>query len=255
MRNQRRNRDFGTARWFMSITRYYKYQGHIDEMSKKYPSFKKAHDFKVKKIPETAWYEKNNGYVTHHLLVTFIGKTGYGKSTTINKFFGKDIMETSAVKACTRECQSIDFKIYDNVYFSFGDMPGIGEDQSKDLDYIKMYKDFLNFSSSVIYILRADMRDYSVDLAAYQKLFSMSKSLARVIFAVNFCDKIEPINRANNFAPTAEQEKNILCKIADIKSIFKPTNKIIPYSASTGWGINNLADEIIRVTQSHCFVE
>lgn len=192
---------------FMNIIRYYKYQGHIDEISKRYPSFRKVHDFWIKKSFETTWRDKFTGDITYHVLTTFVGKTGYGKSSTINRFFGREIMEISDVKACTRECQSIDFRIRDNTYFSFGDMPGIGEDKARDRHYLKMYEDFLTFSSTIVYILRADMRDYSIDLAAYKRLFRASDLCRRVIFALNYCDKIEPISRVRTDTPTEEQKK------------------------------------------------
>ena len=36
-------------------------------------------------------------------------------------------------------------------------------------------------------------------------------------------------------------------KIHSINKIFKPENKIIPYSAATGWNMDHLAAEIVNV--------
>ena len=230
----------------MEIVRYYKHKGHIDDLSTRYRHFSKLKHAKVD-APHLEWRDKYDGSISHHALAVFVGKTGYGKSSTVNYFFGEQIMKTSDVEACTRECQSLDFELSPNCYFTLGDLPGIGESEYRDKQYLKVYKDFLCSSSVVVFVIRADMRDYSIDESAYKKLFRNNASKKKVVFALNYCDKIEPINRRLSTIPTSAQIKNIDKKKQLVKKLFKPVNSIIPYSAETGWNMDNLANEIVKV--------
>lgn len=231
-----------------SVTKTYTRGGHISSLENRHLSFGRLNGKVLKNEKYTAWTDTSTGHVSHEALVIFIGKTGYGKSTTVNSIFGKNIMRTSDVSACTRECNSIDYEISKNNYVSFADLPGIGEDAAKDSEYLDLYRSFIDLSTTIIYILRADTRDYSIDESAFRKLFSDPAQKSKVVIGLNCCDKIEPINRKQCFGPTAEQEKNINGKITFLREKFKPKNKIVPYSAATGWNINLLIDEMILAT-------
>ncbi|MDD2801612.1 MAG: 50S ribosome-binding GTPase [Methylococcales bacterium] len=230
----------------MEIIKYYHHRGNIDEISSRYGSFSKLKHAKIQSS-HLKWTNRSSGAISHHAQVAFFGKSGYGKSTTVNAFFGKTILKTSDVAACTRECQSLDFKLSANCYLSLADFPGIGESEYRDKEYLKMYKDFLAASTVVVYVIRADTRDYSIDELAYQKVFPMNTDKNKVIFALNCCDKIEPISRNYSFEPSLEQMNNIDKKVNSVKSIFNPINTIIPYSAETGWNMNKLADAMVSV--------
>lgn len=231
----------------MSIIKYYKYQGSIDEISSRYHAFAKLKNAKLKKASNRKWENTDDGSISYQALTVFVGKTGYGKSSTVNAFFGNSIMKTSDVAACTRECQSLDFKLSPGCYFSLGDLPGIGESEYRDKEYLKMYRDFLGLSTAIVYVLRADTRDYSIDKAAYQQLFTTHADKKKIILALNYCDKIEPISRNLSIEPSLVQMQNINQKVESVSSIFRPVNKIIPYSAVTGWNMNKLADAIVSV--------
>ena len=181
-------------------------------------------------------------------MIAFFGKSGYGKSSTINAFFGKNVMETSDVDACTRRCNCLDYEISDGNYLSFGDFPGIGESEYRDQEYLKMYGDFMDHVGVIVYIIRADARDYSIDEKAYDTIFKNKKNNDKVIIAINQCDKIEPITRGTWKEPSEEQMENIKEKINFIKKKFQPRYEVIPYSASTGWNMNALAEEISKAS-------
>jgi predicted GTPase len=44
-------------------------------------------------------------------------------------------------------------------------------------------------------------------------------------------------------------------KIETLNAIFKPKNKIIPYSANTSWGLASLAKEIIEVAKKTEYIQ
>lgn len=231
----------------MTILKYYKHKGHISEISRRYNVFSRLSNASLASSTNRGWKDTQSGILSNELMVAFFGKTGYGKSSTVNAFFGNTIMETSDVTACTRVCNSLDFELSPGHYLSLGDFPGIGESQYRDTEYLTMYKNFMQHATAIVYIIRADTKDYSIDESAYKTLFQNTSERRKVIFAVNCCDKIEPISRVEQKEPTIEQMLSIHKKISIINNIFQPENKVIPYSATTGWNMNNLAAEIVNV--------
>ena len=231
----------------MNILKYYKHKGHISEISRRYNIFSRLSNARLVPSPNRGWKDTQSGILSSELMVAFFGKTGYGKSSTVNAFFGNTIMETSDVSACTRVCNSLDFELSPGHYLSLGDFPGIGESEYRDVEYLTMYKNFMEHATAVVYVIRADTRDYSIDEAAYKILFQKTSERKKVILAVNCCDKIEPISRIKQKEPTTAQMESIHKKISSINSIFKPENKVIPYSAATGWNMDKLATEMVDV--------
>lgn len=231
----------------MTIIKYYKHKGHISEISRQYNAFSRLSNARLTSSTNRGWRDTQSGMLSSELMVAFFGKTGYGKSSTVNAFFGNAVMETSDVSACTRVCNSLDFELSPGHYLSIGDFPGIGESEYRDIEYLTMYKNFMQHATAVVYVVRADTRDYSVDESAYRTLFQQVSERKKVILAINCCDKIEPISRVAQKEPTAEQMCSIHEKIHNINKIFKPENKVIPYSAATGWNMDHLAAEMVNV--------
>lgn len=226
-----------------SIIKYRHHQGTLDEISVRFPSFSKLKNLSLN-APQLEWRDTLTGKLSCHVQVAFFGKSGYGKSSTVNSFIGSSILKTSDIDACTRRCESLNFELSNNSYLSLADFPGIGEGEYRDKEYLQMYADFLSLSTVVVYVLRADQRDFSIDLSAYNTVFSSVEDKKRVIFALNCCDKIEPINRNKTIEPSAEQRLNIDKKVDFINGLFKPFNPVVTYSAETGWNMHRLAHEI-----------
>ena len=233
----------------MQITVSIKHKSHIDELITRHDHFRHLKNLHIAETPKTRWYRGQDE--TYDLQVIFIGKTGYGKSTTVNSIIGKRIFEFDDNKPCTHECQSAEYVISPcgKHYFSLGDLPGIGESFEKDKKYIDMYSDFLKKTHTTVYILRADTRDFALDIDLFNNLFksgSENGDRRKIVIGMNFCDKIEPLNRAEQFKPSQEQLKNIDSKIDLVSIIFGiPINRIIPYSAIVGWNINALVRCIV----------
>lgn len=228
-----------------SIIKYRHHQGKIDELAARYHQFSKL---KNKEISSShlRWRDTVTGHLSHHIQVAFFGKSGYGKSSTVNSFFGKSILKTSDVEACTRRCESLNFEMSQDSYLSLADFPGIGESEYRDKEYLQMYADFLSSSPVVVYVLRADQRDFAIDQSAYKTIFPKPADKKKVIFAINCCDKIEPVSRSQLNTPSPEQRKNIDIKVDSICQIFQPLNPVVPYSAETGWNMPQLAHEIVE---------
>ena len=121
------------------------------------------------------------GTSSYDIQIMAIGKTGYGKSTLLNALIGEEVFKTSNYAICTKSLQSCEYKLSEeNHYFSIVDLPGIGENEQQDKQYLKWYNDMINKSELILYTLRVDQRDYTHDLAAFQKL-SLDKKNVLII--------------------------------------------------------------------------
>lgn len=187
-----------------------KHSASIYELIEKWNQFKPI--LYLTDIKQTHRQWNKNGLITYDIQGIVIGKTGYGKSTTLNKIIGKNVFETSAINSTTLDMQCVDWLIdpYYNYYFSIADLPGIGQNNNVDKKHLEWYKRILGKSDFIIYILRADTRDYSYDIKTLEDLNIDENKL---IFGLNFCDKIEPINRSISKNITMEQKENIKKKL------------------------------------------
>lgn len=156
------------------------------------------------------------------LKIIFIGQTGYGKSSLINKLIGEDIFETSDFESCTKTLQSAVFFLHhkmkhDNLayHLSFVDLPGIGENDQADKEYLKWYKDYIEEAAVIVYLFRADKRDHTQDEFFFNNVFDKNKS-KQLICVISQADKIEPINRGLELS--SRQKENLLKKVAEISN-------------------------------------
>jgi predicted GTPase len=194
-----------------------------------------------------AWEGVESSTITYEKLLLFIGQTGYGKSSTVNAIVGADVLQTSAVDACTRHAQSIDFQVSRSHWLSFTDMPGIGESLARDKAYLRTYQELLRYASVIVYVTRADKRDFAVDEAATRSLFATADVARKVVYALGQCDKMEPLSRSSTTVPSRAQRRSIDEKVAQIAARFEPENAVVPYSAVTGWNLHRLVDAMVRV--------
>lgn len=225
------------------------HSANINELIERYPCLKCLKSMRVPKDGMHTWkinnsyfrYSNQEGYA---IQVMFIGKTGYGKSTTLNQIVGKEVFETSDVSACTKDLYEALYKTspFDSTFFSLGDLPGVGESHYADDHYYTWYKEMLRKSDVVVYVLRADQRDFAVDEMIFKNLFS-SDDKKKVILALNYADKIEPVNRKRGL--TSEQLYSLQRKVYEVSRIFEmPRSNILYYSAVEKINLNLLVERI-----------
>lgn len=218
------------------------HRGELSELTDRFPAFLPMARAAIPLNSARRWHRPGNEASTYDATVVFIGKTGYGKSSTINALSGLACMQTSAVAGCTREPASIELKVRDHQYLSLIDLPGIGESEALDAQYFSLYSRILQAADAVVYLLRADTRDYSIDERALSTLFD-EQTRARLVVALNCCDKVEPISRSA-LAPTPEQLVRIREKVAFIERSFDVHGRVVPISADTVWNLPALAGAI-----------
>jgi len=201
------------------------------------------------------WNWKDSGKILYLIQVMFIGKTGYGKSTTLNKICNADLFESDDISGCTRRLQTAMYRLKKKfpLYLSFCDFPGIGESANLDKQYIEWYSEMLGKSRCIVYLLRADQRDFSIDLQILKEMGVLSNQdmLKKTIFAINFADKIEPLNRAYPFNPDSKQLKNLNKKTIEVRNIFGVNeNNILYYSAAENYNIDDFINKITMVLKN-----
>ncbi len=234
----------------MDIKVYINHFAEISEWLNRFPNLSFLKNVRIPMDDIHEWNVTNRdwGYnreIGYGLQVMFIGKTGYGKSTTLNKLVGKKVFDTSDVSVCTKELFNSMYRIDPSIpsFFILSDLPGVGESIDADRKYIELYKDMIDVSQVVVYLLRADQRDYAIDEMIFESLFNKSYMKEKVILAINFADKIEPLNR--NGIISSEQYRNLERRVIEVSRIFNvPQKDILYYSAEENINIDVLVDKI-----------
>lgn len=88
----------------ITITREY----HFDKLSARFPF--------LEYLPEEL--RRHSGRIfnrdertTEDYQILFIGKSGYGKSSTINALTGHNAMQTSDIEACTKDAFTVEYSL------------------------------------------------------------------------------------------------------------------------------------------------
>ena len=229
------------------------HQGMFCDLLDLYPFYANLYNSHIEKSAKRYWYRDDggdSGQRTYDLQVVFLGKSGYGKSSIINSLVDIAVMDTSPVSACTFRAECVEFEIRDGHYLSFTDLPGIGENQEKDIEYLKLYERMIKKSDVVVYVIRADCRDYSIDEIAFSRLFCDFELRRKVIVVINCCDKIEPLSRKKPITISDQQLLAVKRKIGQIRPVFSGVRAIVPCSADLSWNIDLLAKEIHKAIGS-----
>ena len=202
-----------------------------------------------------------NGEQAYCIQVMFIGKTGYGKSTTLNRICGGMYFDTDDIQSCTKKLYSCEYKLSNNRndYFSLCDLPGIGESSEADKYYKTWYEQMLEKSACVVYVLRADQRDFALDEMVINSLLrKRDKVMNKLIVGLNYADKMEPLNRTGKypFKLTNEQRMNLERKAMSVsQSLNVSKEQVLYYSASEGYNFEMLLNAISSVVKANIWMK
>lgn len=226
-----------------------RYTGDFSELKRKHPQLHKISPRFSCNWETWSMTDSRYGYVDtpiQALQTMFIGKTGYGKSSTINRFVGRNVFETDAVCACTKELHTATYRFSeeDKAFLLLSDLPGIGESMQADKEYYAWYRDMIVVSHCIVYVLRADQRDFSLDLQLWEAIMEQDYSVKnKLVVALNYADKIEPINRSGFIS--ALQLERLEQKKRDVVRKFNiPSDRVVYYSAADNYNCDKLMDSI-----------
>ena len=91
-----------------------------------------------------------------------MGKSGAGKSSLINAILGKQICQTGGVGGCTRKFQE-ERSTIGNSTIIFMDLPGIAENENRDLEYKQLYAEKIKGLDLILWVIKVDDRDKQND--------------------------------------------------------------------------------------------
>jgi predicted GTPase len=94
--------------------------------------------------------------------VAIFGKTGVGKTTTINSLFNAKF-KTSHTIVGTTSAQMKEFELSTGGTLDVVDLPGYGRSLAEDREYEKIYQDTIPSCDLVFLIVQADTRDLADD--------------------------------------------------------------------------------------------
>lgn len=192
--------------------------------------------------------------------IAVIGKTGVGKTSTINALFGTD-WKISHVRAATKEEQVF---IYENDRgrLKISDLPGFGEDIDTEDLHRSIYERVLSECDVALLVLKADTRDMLEVQRTLRDVVgrSLSDVSRRIVVGLNQIDLVHPgdwLEGPN--IPSAEQAKNIKKiinqRIKSIKKVcaIRPSN-VIAYSASRRYHLAHLFAAMVTSTAGQAWV-
>jgi uncharacterized protein len=186
--------------------------------------------------------------LTYEPKVGVFGKTGAGKSSLCNALFGKDVCKVSDIESCTREPQEVLLSI-GGKGIKLLDVPGVGENEARDIEYGKLYNSYLPKLDLVLWVLKGDDRAFSSDALFYENIVKphVNEGKLPFFFVVNQADKIEPFREWDISAhkPGVNQFANIDMKVEAVARAFKyPKKNVIAVSANEKYGLVELVDTI-----------
>lgn len=231
------------------------YEANISYLAKKFSMLDVLEDINSSDdIDDYPFSKTEHGNVdVNEIQVVVVGKPGYGKSTLLNKIIGENIFKTNS--SCVKQMQSAIFSlpVGKNYYFSLYEFPGVGEDESADEKYISMFLKMITTSSVIVYLLKADQRDFSKDEKILKSLAEENLLKEKFIIGLNYVDKIEPISHRKPFKLSAEQKSNIDLKKKYISEECNISEEyIIALSASENFNLEKLIDKIgVSIIKSH----
>ena len=174
--------------------------------------------------------------------VAIAGATNTGKSTLLNALLGEDRAIVSDVHGTTRDTIEETLNI-DGVLFRFIDTAGLRE-TDEVVEQIGIERTFKKISEASIVLGMIDLtRDFETTGETIRSIIEkVDFSCQKLVFLLNKTDicEVDKNNEAVNYIVSLLDNENISCSLFGSDKICDSGVQIIPISAKTGTGIQNL---------------
>lgn len=186
--------------------------------------------------------------------IAIIGKTGVGKSSTINSLFSTNL-GVSHFEACTQKATPVtvtngkgEIVIYD--------MPGLGEDEDKDKEHKLEYEKILPQCDVVLWIMNVADREMSSQQGYIREVMVYLEG--RIVICANKADNVHPQDWNTTYnLPSDEQHIYLEKRIDNIrKGIIKVVPQlseelIVYYSATKRYKLDALFGAMLAACPKH----
>lgn len=177
--------------------------------------------------------------------IVLIGKTGVGKSSTINKLFDpKPNLPIDHVEPATVSIEVLTLSLGDRGDLIIVDCPGLGDSSQADKRNMFAFKELLAQSDVAVWILKADDKTLGIDISFVKKI--LPKSLKdRLVVGINQIDNMQPGEWNTDFnVPSQTQDESIKRKEDYVRSRFAEIGiepfAIVSYSAKRDYHLIKL---------------
>lgn len=177
--------------------------------------------------------------------IVLIGKTGVGKSSTINKLFDpKPNLPIDHVEPATMNIEVLTLSLGERGDLIIVDCPGLGDSSQADKRNMLAFKELLAQSDVAVWILKADDKTLGIDISFVKKI--LPKTLKeRLVVGINQIDNMQPGEWNTEFnVPSKEQDESIKRKEEYVRSRFIEIGiepfSVISYSAKRDYHLIKL---------------
>jgi predicted GTPase len=167
-------------------------------------------------------------------VVAVFGQTGAGKSSLCNALFGEDVRAISHIRPETRTPEQLTLR-HDQRSLILEDFPGIGEDDTADEGHIATLRSRIPHVHVILWLLKADARNYGSDLRAWRKLEPSLRAMGKpVLFVLSHADLIQPKPARAKAELSEVQLESLAQKQSYVASQFGVHEDTVAYVSSSG---------------------
>lgn len=183
--------------------------------------------------------------INYEPVIGIMGKSGAGKSSLCNALFQQPVCLTSDLLGCTREPQRIVLTVGERS-MTLVDLPGVGETPEYDEEYQSLYRNLLTELDLIIWVLRADDRARTTDIATYRTLIEYGADPSRFLFVLTQADRVPPPPATSLSLPSPEQVISLAILSSQTAGQFPSSFPVMAVSSHTGYNLPALVELMVH---------